>query len=109
MHSMPGHGLVIGHFIVQGTVVFELARTFRHPCCVLIASMLYTLSVYHKCGFLFTPGEERGEEEIENPDHRSSLIQTLPRRDFLFMQTKPCSTSHVARYWSSFHSDHSYQ
>ena len=31
----------------------------------------------------------RGEEEIEKPDFQSSLIQTLPRHGFLFMQTKP--------------------
>ena len=42
---------------MQGTVVFELARIFRHPCCVLISSMLYTLSVDHMCGFLCTPGD----------------------------------------------------
>ena len=51
-------------------------------------------------GLLYTPGEvytsmlndlaiSRGEEEIEKPDFQSSLIQTLPRHGFLFMQTKP--------------------
>ena len=70
------------HFIVQGFVFSEHVWTFIHP------------------GLLYTPGKvyasmlndlaiSRGEEEIEKPDFQSSLIQTLPRRGFLLMQTKP--------------------
>ena len=70
------------HFIVQEFVFSEHVWTFIHP------------------GLLYTPGKvyasmlndlaiSRGEEEIEKPDFQSSLIQTLPRHGFLFIQTKP--------------------
>ena len=63
----------------------------------LLCRDLFSLNMF---GLLFTPGEvyasmlndlaiSRGEEEIEKPDFQSSLIQTLPRRGFLLMQTKP--------------------
>ena len=63
----------------------------------LLCRDLFSLNMF---GLLFTPGEvyasmlndlaiSRGEEEIEKPDFQSSLIQTLPRHGFLFIQTKP--------------------
>ena len=75
MHFMPGLG-------------------FLRP---LLCRDLFSLNMF---GLLYTPGDfyasmlndlaiSRGEEEIEKPDFQSSLIQTLPRHGFLFMQTKP--------------------
>ena len=68
----------------------------------LLCRDLFSLNMF---GLLFTPGEvyasmlndlaiSRGEEEIEKSACRLTFMQTLPRRMFRFMQTKPELSSH---------------
>ena len=63
-------------------------------------SFAQAFGVYRLLYSLYTPGElfasmlndlviSRGEEEIEKSDCRLTFMQTLPRRMFRFMQTKP--------------------
>ena len=61
---------------MQGLVLFGMLELLYTPG-KLNASMLNDLAI------------SRGEEEIEKSDCRLTFMQTLPRRMFRFMQTKP--------------------
>ena len=73
------------------------ARAWVYFMTTLLCRDLFSLNMF---GLLYTPGNlnasmlndlaiSRGEEEIEKSDCRLTFMQTLPRRMFRFMQTKP--------------------